>query len=323
MMLYPLTFRPIFKERIWGGRNLARLFAKPIASDHLIGESWEITDRLEGVSVVREGSLAGKDLRWLMENHAAEMLGLARSENGGFPLLIKILDARETLSVQVHPPVSAASRFNGEPKTELWYIVDALPGARLFAGLRSGVSRAAFETAIQAGSVADCLHSVEVRAGDSMFLPSGRVHAIGAGISIFEIQQNSDTTYRVFDWNRLDSNGKPRDLHISESLESIDFCDFEPDLIQSGFSSGPVQNRQLAECPFFAVREYRIPAGVTFSEEVDHASIVGVVSGRLEIRHKDTRIGLEPGQFSLLPGSLDEVRFEGVSSARFLIATAA
>ncbi|MDA1272444.1 MAG: class I mannose-6-phosphate isomerase [Verrucomicrobia bacterium] len=323
MMLYPLTFQPIFKERIWGGRNLARLFTKSIASNQLIGESWEITDRPEAVSVVRDGFLAGKDLRWLMMHHSSDVLGSSRCENGRFPLLIKILDARQTLSVQVHPPVSAARRLNGEPKTELWHIVDAAPGARLYAGLRSGVSRAAFETAIQEGSVADCLHSTEVRAGDSLLLPSGRVHAIGAGIVIFEIQQNSDTTYRVFDWNRLDSTGKPRDLHIPESLEAIDFSDFEPALIQPSFSSGSVQKRQLASCPHFGVREYCIPAGVAFSEKFDHASIVGVVSGSLEVLHKDTRIGLEPGQFCLLPGSLGEVRFEAVFPIRFLIATAA
>src|SRR5215472_1402742 len=230
-MLYPLTFRPIFKERVWGGRDLERLFRKPLPASSLIGESWEIADRPGDISLIDNGPLAGRDLRWLMEQHRAELLGAATAPQGKFPLLIKILDARQTLSVQVHPPARHAARLGGEPKTELWYIAAAAPDAKLFVGLKRGVSRADFETKIRNGSVAECLHSISVKAGDAMFLPSGRVHAIGAGLVIFEIQQNSDTTYRVFDWNRAGLDGKPRPLHVAESLASIDFDDFEPSVL--------------------------------------------------------------------------------------------
>src|ERR1051325_8200816 len=149
-----------------------------------------------------------------------------------FPLLIKILDARETLSLQVHPPADRAAELKGEPKTELWYVAHADPGAELFVGLKRGVTRRQFEQKIASGNVAECFHHVPVKAGDAMFLPSGRVHALGGGLVIFEIQQNSDTTYRVFDWNRVDASGKARQLHVKESWECIDIIDFDPATIR-------------------------------------------------------------------------------------------
>src|SRR2546427_2716808 len=235
-MLYPLTFHPLLKERVWGGRKLAEIYHKPLPPGVPIGESWEISDRPGDVSIIANGPLAGKDLHWLVENHATELLGAAQTQQGRFPLLIKILDAEEKLSLQVHPPPAKAAELGGEPKTEMWYIADAAPGAELYVGLRRGMTRAEFERKIQAGTVAECFHRIPVKAGDVMFLPSGRVHAIGAGLVIFEIQQNSDTTYRVFDWNRRGVDRKPRQLHIPESLASINFQDFEPPLIGGKFN---------------------------------------------------------------------------------------
>ena len=193
-MFYPLTFRPIFKERIWGGRNLERLYRKPLPPAVPIGESWEITDRPEGVSEITHGPLAGRDLRWLMENHAAELLGRTDPIAAGrFPLLVKILDAQDVLSLQVHPPAALAASLGGEPKTEVWYFAETTPTAEIFVGLKRGVTREEFERRLGDGSVAQCFHRHAVKAGDAMFLPSGRVHALGAGSVIFEIQQNSDT----------------------------------------------------------------------------------------------------------------------------------
>ena len=245
-MLYPLIFQPIFKERVWGGRELERLYGKKLPPGAVIGESWEISDRPGDASVIANGPLAGKDLRWLMEHHAPEILGGAKpAADGRFPLLCKILDARDKLSLQVHPPANKAAELGGEPKTEMWYIADAAPDARFYVGLKRGVTRAEFEKKISDGSVADCFHRVPVRAGDTMFLPSGRVHAIGDGLVIFEIQQNSDTTYRVFDWNRVGLDGKPRELHVAQSLASIDFNDFEPKLVETNnfIADGNLQNR--------------------------------------------------------------------------------
>jgi mannose-6-phosphate isomerase len=202
-VLYPLTFKPIFKERVWGGRKLEQLYAKPLPAGLAVGESWEISDRPGDVSVIGNGPYAGKDLHWLVQRHAEELLGKASRPEGRFPLLIKILDAREKLSLQVHPPAAKAAELGGEPKTEMWYIAEADPGAELYVGLKRGVGRDEFERKMKSGTVAECFHRVSVKAGDAMFLPSGRVHAIGSGLVIFEIQQNSDTTFRVFDWNRL------------------------------------------------------------------------------------------------------------------------
>src|ERR1035437_7807604 len=313
-MLYPLTFQPIFKERIWGGRELERLYAKKIPAGTPIGESWEISDRPGDASVIANGPLAGKNLRWLMENHAHELLGDAKpaSENR-FPLLIKILDAREKLSLQVHPPASNAAELKGEPKTEMWFIADAAPGAELFVGLKRDVTRAEFEKKISDGSVAECFHRVPVRAGDTMFLPSGRVHAIGDGLVIFEIQQNSDTTYRVFDWNRVSLDGQPRELHIAQSLASIDFNDFEPKLVPAKYHQAPkFKYRHLVQDPLFNVQEMVFATAESIVLAGQLLRIIAVVKGAVEVVDAASKISikLQPGQFGLIPASLKGVEIK-------------
>src|SRR6185295_5791128 len=236
------------------------------------------------VSVVANGPLAGKDLHWLVEHHRAELLGPASLQNGRFPLLIKLLDAQEKLSLQVHPPAQKAVALGGEPKTEMWYIADATPGAELYVGLKRGVTRAEFEQKIKTGEVAECFHRVPVRAGDTMFLPSGRVHAIGGGLVIFEIQQNSDTTYRVFDWNRLGLDGKPREVHVPQSLASIDFNDFEPPLIQAPWTSiDGGKLRSLVDDPLFQVDAVQLIPGDSTLPRLSVARIIGLLKGRLRI----------------------------------------
>ena len=306
-MLYPLTFQPIFKERVWGGRELERLYGKNLPPDRPIGESWEISDRPGDVSVIANGPLAGKDLRWLMENHGAEVLGETRPTAAGqFPLLCKILDARDKLSLQVHPPAARAAELGGEPKTEMWFIAQAAPGAELYVGLKHGVTRPAFEQKIQSGDVAECFHRVPVRAGDAMFLPSGRVHAIGAGLVIFEIQQNSDTTYRVFDWNRPGLDGRPRELHVAQSLASIDFDDFEPTVVRGQFiGTDTVQKRALVMDPHFVVKLRKLNASARGLLKPHRLQIVAVAGGRLEIRSGEMSLALSAGQFCLVPASLE------------------
>src|SRR5437660_6244172 len=171
-MLYPLSFQPIFKERVWGNRKLEQLYNKSLPAGVPIGESWEISDRLGDVSIIANGPLAGKDLHWLMEQHREELLGTAQDQHGRFPLLIKILDAQEKLSLQVHPPPEQAHELGGEPKTEMWYIADAAPGAELYVGLKRGVTPGEFERKVKSGTVAECVHRITVRPGDAMFLPS-------------------------------------------------------------------------------------------------------------------------------------------------------
>jgi mannose-6-phosphate isomerase len=318
-MLYPLTFRPTFKERVWGGRELERLYHKPLPPSVPIGESWEISDRPGDVSVVANGPLAGKDLRWLMENHADELLGDARPQGGRFPLLLKILDAQDKLSLQVHPPAGTALALGGEPKTEMWYVAEAAPGAELYVGLKRGVSRAEFEQRIEAGSVAECFHRVSVQAGDAMFLPSGRVHALGAGLVIFEIQQNSDTTYRVFDWNRLGLDGKPRELHVPQSLASIDFSDYEPSLVPRGSTGDGVQKvRQLVRDPLFTVEAEEVGAGANVALRPKKMQIVALLAGRVQVCDGVGRLALAAGQFCLVPASLAQATVRAETTASFL-----
>ncbi|HEY4952739.1 MAG TPA: type I phosphomannose isomerase catalytic subunit, partial [Verrucomicrobiae bacterium] len=319
-MLYPLTFHPVFKERVWGGRELEKLYGKKLPPGATIGESWEISDRPNDESIIANGPLAGKNLHWLMENHPRELLGNARPAGGNrFPLLIKILDARDKLSLQVHPPANQAAELGGEPKTEMWFIADAAPGAELFVGLKRGVTRMEFERKISDGSVAECFHRIPVRAGDTMFLPSGRVHAIGAGLVIFEIQQNSDTTYRVFDWNRVGLDGKPRDLHVAQSLASIDFADFEPKPAGEKFSGDDqIKSRSLVRDPLFNVEAIEIKTGASTKLKEQKLQIVAVVKGQIEIKNDPTMVNLKAGQFCLIPASLEPTEILAKSDAALL-----
>lgn len=317
--MQPLSFHPIFKERVWGGRRLETLFAKPLPPGQPIGESWEISDRPGDVSVIAAGPLAGRDLRWLMRERPRELLGAARAQGDRFPLLIKILDAQDTLSLQVHPPAAQAAELGGEPKTEMWYLADATPDACLHGGLRRGVTRADLERRLADGTVADCFHRLPVRAGDAMFLPSGRVHAIGAGCVIFEIQQNSDTTYRVFDWNRLGLDGKPRATHVRESLASIDFTDFEPGLLPSEtIPNGPACCRPLVRDPLFVVDHLSLPAGASLPLDADRGLILGLLRGRLRLRNSDGEVELAPGGFCLLPAAGMPAQASALEPAEFL-----
>jgi mannose-6-phosphate isomerase len=224
-----MTFVPLYMERVWGGRKLEALFGRQLPVTNPIGESWELVDRADAQSVVSEGKLKGVTLHELWMNGRTRIFGEGYDYER-FPLLIKILDASQALSVQVHPPVHRKIKLLDEPKTELWYFVDTEEGASVYVGLKNGTLREDFQSALANGTVDRLLHRVPTRPGSFIFLPGGRLHAIGAGNVLFEVQQNSDTTYRVFDWNRLGLDGKPRALHVEQSLQCIDFKDFEPAL---------------------------------------------------------------------------------------------
>jgi mannose-6-phosphate isomerase len=321
-MLYPLTFHPIFQERIWGGRKLESFYGKELPVGKLIGESWEISDRAEANSVVANGPLKGKTLRDLIGAHRREIMGRARLPDGRFPLLIKILDAQDNLSLQVHPPQHLAAALGGSAKTEMWYVSAAEPGVLLYAGLRRGATRDEFADKTRAGTVAECFHQRPVRAGDSLFLPSGRVHALGKGLVIFEIQQNSDTTYRVFDWNRIDAAGKPRQLHVEESLQCIDFEDFEPTLTNGAFSTLAlgVRSRPLARHALFGVDLFELSKGARHIERIYEPRVIGVVNGSVEIPHTSESVTLGAGQFALVPATLGDFALNAKTNATVLVA---
>ncbi len=324
--LYPLTFDPIFKERVWGGRNLERLFAKKLPAEKVIGESWEVSDRPDDESIVNNGELAGMSLNQLIRERSAELLGETKLLDGRFPLLVKILDAQQKLSLQVHPPSQVASELQGDPKTEMWYMADCTPEADLFVGLKSGITEEIFESRTAGGDVASCFHRIPVTAGDAMFLPSGRVHAIGAGNVIFEIQQNSDTTYRVYDWGRVGLDGAPRELHIEESMRSIDFADFEPSLVNSGFEvvTEGVSGRCLVDCPLFQVEQIRIDPGKEWmSSASGKVRIIGALAGSSLCEGGGMSVPLKPGDFTMLPATIDAAIRSEADAVECLVATPA
>lgn len=292
-----IVFEPLYMERVWGGRELEKQYGRSLPGTAPHGESWEIVDREDEQSVVRGGPYAGQTLHELWTSRREEIFGTGLPDSERFPILIKVLDARDDLSIQVHPPVALATELGGEPKTEMWYIAGADPGAKLYVGLKEGVTREAFEAAIQTGEVADCVHAIEPRAGESIFIPSGRLHAIGAGFLIHEIQQNSDTTYRVFDWNRMGLDGKPRALHVDQSLASIDFSDFEPGMDEP-------RGTVIAECEYFRVEKLQLAAGEsTGNRDAERFSIFSVAEGEVSCGLQR----FQKGDFFLLPRGGEQV----------------
>ena len=270
-----LRFQPLYQERVWGGRALESALGRQLPAHSAIGESWELVDRPEAQSVVEQGPLAGQSLRAVLAKHSADIMGPGWPAGAPFPILVKWLDCRERLSLQVHPPAALAAELHGEPKTENWYIAHSAPAAELIVGLRRGVTQAQFERAITDHSLEQCVHHFPVAAGDSILVHSGQVHAIDAGSLILEIQQNSDTTYRVYDWGRVGLDGLPRQLHVAQSLRSIDWTDFEPSPLRAAPTSGVI-----ADCGEFRIRRLVLGAGERVHLRAgEQPRILSVVSG--------------------------------------------
>ena len=302
----PLVFRPLPMERVWGGQRLRELFGKDFPADRPVGESWEVADRPDAVSCVAEGPWCGFTLRQLMQDFPTAMVGGHGRPDGRFPWLAKLLDARMDLSLQVHPPAALAASLGGEPKTEVWYVAAAEPGARFLAGLQPGVTREEFARRSADGTVAGCFQELPVQVGDVLFVPSGRVHALGAGIVLFELQQNSDTTYRVFDFDRPGLDGRPRPLHLREALQSIDFTDFSPALVPGRLGAcQPGRRRRLVRDVAFTVDEVHAGAGSTTPEARPPGTpgLLAVVQGRVMVRGGGGAVAVSAGQFVVIPAA--------------------
>jgi len=314
-MLYPYRFTPLLVERVWGGNALAR-YGKTLPPGKRIGESWEISDRDGARTQVANGPLKYKTIRQLIELLGPQFLGTNAPDPRYFPLLIKLLDCRERLSLQVHPPAAIAPSLGGEPKTEMWYTLEADPDAHLIAGLHRGVTREDFLRALEwlqgprtvpkPKSIEECVYRFPVSKGDTFFVPSGRLHAIDAGVVLVEIQQNSDTTYRVYDWDRVGLDGKPRQLHVRESLACIDFQDFEPKKAVPRVEdvTGNTLVR-LVECDKFHV--HKIELANAWPDRCDGTTfhILTCLKGALGILTPDGRTErLTTGEFALLPAGL-------------------
>jgi mannose-6-phosphate isomerase len=280
-----------------------------------IAESWEISDRADGMSVVFEGPLAGRSLHELVEADPAAMVGNGRAF-GVFPLLIKIIDARERLSLQVHPNDESAARFGGEAKTEMWIVLDAAPGAMVHAGFREPTDAAAFRAALEGGRVEELLRAIPVKRGDAIFVPGGRVHCIGAGCLLLEIQQNSNTTYRVHDWGRLGADGKPRELHIEQALRVIHWDDTKnPVVAAGGMDSGSVDGvggvSEIWSCPYFRVERLRFSGERAFVTDGLSFHAIFVEKGRLRAIAASGCVEAAEGTSILLPASVGEYKLLG------------
>ena len=251
---YPLRLEPFFQDYLWGGRNLETVLGKTLPSEGVWAESWEVVDHDEHQSVITNGDLAGQTIRDLTQNQPDMLLGSLPNRPEHLPLLFKYLDCQRVLSVQVHPDDNYGSKMSPPDlgKTEAWYIVSAEPGAKLYAGLRSGVTADQLRQAIEDGTVEECLHVIHPVAGDCVFIPAGTVHALGAGLLVAEIQQASNTTFRLFDWNRVDADGNPRQLHVQQALEVIDF-ESGPRATQTPQPTGETGRERLVQCEKFSL----------------------------------------------------------------------
>ena len=300
--LYPLRFKPLFRRYIWGGRRLETVLNKPIGPGADYAESWEIVDHGPDQSVVACGALRGMPLGELAATYGPELFG-RHAPQTPFPLLFKFLDASRALSVQVHPNDAQAARLNPPDlgKTEAWFVIHADPGSVIYAGLRAGVDRPTLQAAIDAGQTESCLHCFSVQAGDCVFIPAGTVHALGAGLVIAEIQQASDTTFRLFDWNRIGPDGKPRPLHIQQGLDVIDFA------------RGPVQRQvpqptqspaveRLVACSKFVLDRRQVHERDTIGGD-GRFHLVAVVEGRVVLAGDASQEPLARGQTVLLPAA--------------------
>jgi mannose-6-phosphate isomerase len=303
----PLVFEPYLRPMVWGGRRLGEALGKALPEEGTFGEAWEISAHPHHVSRVAEGPLHGATLTELCARHPRDLFGDRPPPDGRFPLLVKLLDCRELLSIQVHPTDELARELSQESlgKTEAWVVLEARPGGRIYAGLRPGVGRAEVERHLAAGTLEQCLHSFEPRPGDCVFLPAGTVHAVGGGVLMAEVQQSSDATFRLYDWNRLGSDGKPRELHLRESLESIDW-----DAGPVRPASGPpieglppgVEGERLVRCRYFNMDRYRAEAefAVPYAGQL---SIWMVLDGSAELHGGGYRRAFRRGETVLVPAS--------------------
>ncbi len=308
--MHPLRFQPVFRQYLWGGRRLGSVLGKSIGDGDDYAESWEVVDHQDGQSLVAYGEFSNQSLHTLVTDHGETLLG-RHCPQPRFPLLFKFLDAQKTLSVQVHPDDARAALLNPPDlgKTEAWIILDAQPDSLIYAGLKNGVDRDTLLREINRQTAEHCLHTIQPQVGDCIFLPAGVVHAIGAGLVVAEIQQASNTTYRLYDWNRVNKDGQPRELHVQAGLEAIDY------------QAGPVHPQvpqetddpaceQLVHCDKFVLRRWTSRPANTLTIRTTHeAHILAVLQGTVMLDGDPSGLPLTKGQTTLVPAAHQEISF--------------
>ena len=328
MLQTPLRFTPLFRKYLWGGRRLQTSLGKSIGPEGNYAESWEIVDHGPDQSIVLAGKWAGQSLNEILMKEGEALLGRDFEQwsqthqiqglGKRFPLLFKFLDCHRPLSVQVHPNDAQASNLSCPDlgKTEAWVVLEAVPGTKVFAGLRSGIGKADLAKAVNAGRTEEMRHCFEPQAGDCIFIPAGTVHALGAGLVIAEIQQASDTTYRLFDWNRVDASGNSRPLHIAQSLEVIDETSGPVDPVAVTVEESGLET--LVNCDKFVLRRRHLASHLTLGGD-DRMRILVSVEGSCSLKDDPSGQPLKRGQTALLPAAAGDLALELETSTACLL----
>lgn len=321
MTLYPLKFRPILKERLWGGTKLKDVLGKPIESE-ITGESWELSTVKGDISVIANGSLEGKSLQSLIESNGDELLGKSVVERFGkeFPILIKFIDAKQDLSIQLHPNDELAKeRHNSFGKTEMWYIMDADPKAELIVGFNKDVTKEEYAESIDNDTLLDLLNYEQVKEGDTFFINTGKIHAIGAGVMLAEIQQTSDVTYRVFDFNRKDKEGNLRELHTELALDAVDYE--KKDDFKVTYNHDTNKVNEMVDCPYFKTNFIELTENIELdTTKRDSFTIFMCVGGEAIIKTSEGEVSIKKGETALLPAITKKIWLQS-SGAKLLEVT--
>jgi mannose-6-phosphate isomerase len=318
--LYPLKFKPVFKEKIWGGDKIRSVFGMDYAPLQNCGEAWVLSGYGEDVSIVTNGFLAENQLDELIEVYMGDLVGESVYEKYGtrFPLLIKILNSSDWLSIQVHPGDELAEKRHGEPgKTEMWYVADADPGSELIVGFNKAMDADQYRSHLEGGTLNEIMNHEQVKAGDVYFIPAGRVHAIGPGLLIFEIQQTSDLTYRIYDFDRVDAEGNPRALHTEEALDAIDFTAHEA--YRTDYEPALNRTVPLVESEYFntSLLHFGTPVVKDYSG-IDSFVILQCTEGSCLIEFGSGTESLSAGEVVLIPAITDRIRLVPLKESRIL-----
>lgn len=317
--LYPLKFKPILKEKIWGGNKLAGLMQKTSGKNAKIGESWEISSVEGNYSVVSNGFLSGNNIVELLEVYMGDLLGDSLYEIFGneFPLLIKIIDASELLSLQVHPDDQLAFlRHDSNGKNEMWHILQADENSKIVNGFREDVKKEDFLELLANGKLDSKLNYVDVEAGDSIYMPARRVHCISGGILLVEIQQTSDLTYRIYDWKRVDEKGIPRELHLELAIDAIDYSKTTDHVIKSDASK---PDEQIISCPYFTVNQINLKSGIERDYNLIDSFVIYICTeGEFSITGYEEKCLIKKGESVLIPAVLKNITLTPLKSSKIL-----
>ncbi len=314
----PIIFKPVYKNYLWGGEKIASAYNRK-GTPEVCAESWEISAHPDGMSVVEDGSFKGMTLDDLVKKFGANLIGTKAPQSDVFPLLFKIIDAKHRLSVQVHPNNGNANLTGGQPKTEMWFVLGCEKGASLFAGLTDNATEKTIAATSKDGSVANQLVELKIAAGQALFIPGGLVHAIGDGCLIYEVQQNSNTTYRMFDWNRTDAHGNPRELHIDKSLKTIDWSLPVPEMVdpqsdEQGWS-------QVVSCEFFTMKKLELNGTETITPNGTSFISLFAAEGSATVNCGGKSVDLPTGSSVLIPATAEGCVIESDKGASLLVTT--